>query len=135
MQVAATPITVMIVDDSAEFRLVLHDLVETETGFRVVAEANDGIEALELYPQTAPDVVVMDIRMAGMTGVEATRRLLKLDPQASVVLVSSGESADMPAAAYACGAAAVLCKLELDSASVFPLLRELGRPPGHSTLG
>jgi DNA-binding NarL/FixJ family response regulator len=117
--------SLMVVDDSPAFRLAVETLVQSEPGFEIVAEAATGEQALDMYRGASPDVVVMDIRMPGMGGIEATRRILGLHPHAAVVLVSSAGPGDLPAAAHTCGAAAVILKPEMDAATFLPLLRRL----------
>jgi DNA-binding NarL/FixJ family response regulator len=124
---AARTVTVMVVDDNKEFRDAMRDLLEGEPGFRVVAEAVSGRQAVDMYARTSPDVVVMDIRMTELDGIEATRQLRRKDPQASVVLVTVGTLQDIPEAARECGAAAVLGKPEIKSSNLFPLLRRVQR--------
>uniref|UniRef100_UPI00244857FE response regulator n=1 Tax=Staphylococcus aureus TaxID=1280 RepID=UPI00244857FE len=68
------------------FRMLLAD-----SGFEVVAEADSGEQACSLYAQAAPDVVVMDLSMPGMGGLEAVRRLLAQDPKARVLALSAHE--------------------------------------------
>src|SRR3972149_3010838 len=69
------PIGLLIVDDQRLMREGLRTLLELERGFEVAGEAGDGQAALDTYAELQPDVVLMDIRMPGMDGVEATRRL------------------------------------------------------------
>ncbi|MGE5775074.1 MAG: response regulator transcription factor, partial [Chloroflexota bacterium] len=68
------PIRLMIVDDQKLMREGLRTLLELEGNFKIIAEAGDGQSALDAYAELQPDVVLMDIRMPGMDGVEATRR-------------------------------------------------------------
>jgi len=119
----------MVVDDNKEFRDAMRDLLESEPGFRVAGEAVSGKQAVDMYARVSPDVVVMDIRMTELDGIEATRQLRRADPQASVVLVTVGTSQDIPDAARECGAAAVLGKPEIRSSNLFPLLRRVHRHP------
>ncbi len=70
-----TGIRVLLVDDHAAVRVALRALLETAPGVEVVAEANDGATAVTLAADLMPDVVVMDLNMPGMSGVEATRRM------------------------------------------------------------
>ena len=71
------PIRLMIVDDQKLMRQGLRTLLELEGGFEIVAEVGDGQAALDAYAELQPDVVLMDIRMPGMNGVEATRLIKK----------------------------------------------------------
>ncbi|MFC1465789.1 MAG: response regulator [Candidatus Brachytrichaceae bacterium NZ_4S206] len=82
-------IRILIVDDQRLMREGLRMLLEMEEGFEVVSEAADGQAALDAYAQHAPDIVLMDIRMPGMDGVEATRRLLQRDPSARVIILTT----------------------------------------------
>lgn len=82
------PKKVLIVDDVAFVRQTLREIF-TEAGYRVVGEASDGAEAVGLYEQLSPDVVTMDIVMPQMSGIDATRRIIKSDPSATVVIISA----------------------------------------------
>jgi len=83
------PIRLMIVDDQKLMREGLRTLLELEGGFEVVAEAGDGQAALDAYAELQPDVVLMDIRMPGMDGVEATRRLHEKWSNARVIILTT----------------------------------------------
>jgi DNA-binding NarL/FixJ family response regulator len=76
---AAREISVLLVDDDESVRAGLALLIETEPGVRIVGVADDGVEAVALARQLCPDVVVMDLRMPRLNGVEATRRLVADD--------------------------------------------------------
>ena len=80
--------TVLIVDDIAFVRKTLSDIL-TQAHYQVIGEAADGSEAVSLYLQLKPDVVTMDVVMPLMSGIEATRRILKIDKAASIVIVSA----------------------------------------------
>jgi len=92
-------IRVLIVDDHPIWRrAVERDLADA--GFNVVACVADGETAVRLAPATRPDVVLMDLQLPGMTGVEATAELVRIDPAIRVMMLSSsGEDADVLAAA------------------------------------
>lgn len=81
-------INVLIVDDLKFIKLVLRELLE-KAGFRVVGEASNGEEAVELYQDKRPDVVLMDITMPKMDGLAALKQILKLDPQAKLIMCSA----------------------------------------------
>ena len=98
-------IRVLLVDDHDLFRTGLRTLLE-EQGIEVAGEASTGAEALELIAELAPDVVLMDLNMPGMSGVEATERIVSITPLARVVVLTiSDQDADVLDAilAGACG--------------------------------
>lgn len=79
---------VLIVDDAMFIRLALKKMLE-DNQFEVVAEAQNGIEAVRMYKATKPDIVTMDLTMPEMTGIEALKAIMEFDPQAKVVMVTS----------------------------------------------
>ncbi len=83
-----SPFRFLVVDDSEFIRRSMKVVVKLLNG-EVVGEAKDGLEAIEMYKRTRPDIVTLDIVMPNMTGVEAVKHLVKLDPNAKVIMVSS----------------------------------------------
>jgi two-component system, NarL family, invasion response regulator UvrY len=104
---------VLVVDDQANWRSTLRDLVRAIPELTVVGEAASGEQALEAVARLDPELVLMDIRMPGMGGFEASRRLIERHPETVVLLISvDGRDAQ---AVSASGAAAVIRKQELSA--------------------
>lgn len=101
---------VMLVDDHAVVRTGFRLLLQACADIEVVAEADSGEAACRLYAASAPDVVVMDIAMAGMGGIEATKRLLARDAGARVLALSAHEDTSHPRRALQAGALGYLSK-------------------------
>jgi two-component system, NarL family, invasion response regulator UvrY len=87
------PIRVMLVDDHAVVRMGFRLLLEGAADIRVAAEADSGEEAVRAFPEIKPDVVVMDISMPGIGGIEAIDRILAREPQARILVLSAHEDA------------------------------------------
>lgn len=104
------PVRVMVVDDQPPFRAAARAVVDRIDGFELVVEAESGDDAVALSVAHGPDLILMDINMPGMTGIEATRRIVEAQPAARVVLVSTYDVDDLPADARTCGAVAYLNK-------------------------
>jgi DNA-binding NarL/FixJ family response regulator len=101
---------VVLCDDHDMFRTALRHLVEENGPVRVVGEAATGEGALALVREQAPDVVVMDIEMPGLGGVEATRQIVEESPHTSVVVLTASDDADDVVSAIVAGACGYLLK-------------------------
>ena len=113
MEVSPIVADVLVVDDQADWRSTLRDLVHTIPELTVVGEAASGEEALDAAAELGPELVLMDIRMPGMSGFEASRALRERLPGTVVMLISvDGRDAE---AVRASGAAAVIRKQELSA--------------------
>ena len=132
MEEAAEPeqgvVSVLVVDDQAPFRVAARAVLARVAGFELVAEATSGEEAVELADTLRPAVILMDINMGAMDGLEATRIITTNHPDTFVILVSTYTEADMPPAARQCGASAYVNKDEL-SPRVIRRLWEAGGDP------
>ena len=84
-----TTIRVLVVDDHPPMRIGLVALIKSHPGMDVVAEASDGEEAIEVYDDVRPDIVLMDLRMPGIGGVEAILAIRKKHPDARVIVLST----------------------------------------------
>ncbi len=102
--------TVLVCDDSALVRETLHRVLVTVPGVTRVVDAASGEDALARWPVERPSLVLMDVRMPGIGGVEATRRLLSRHPEAVVVMVTVAEDAEGVARAVAGGARGYVVK-------------------------
>jgi DNA-binding NarL/FixJ family response regulator len=97
-------VRVVIVDDQAPFRSVARTLVSLIRGWSVVGEAESGEDGVARVEELAPRLVLMDINLPGINGIEATRRILAAHPDVAVVLLSTYAAEDLPADALSCGA-------------------------------
>ncbi len=105
-------VRVLVVDDQTPFRRAASAVCSMTAGFEVVAEAESGEEAVERAAATAPDVVLMDINLPGINGIEACRQILA-NQTAVVVLLSTYSRDDLPSDAADSGALAYVHKEEL----------------------
>ena len=104
------PIRVLIADDHAIFRKGIRALLEARAGFQVVGEAANGSEAVEQTGQTSPDVILMDLVMPGMDGIEAIRRITARYPDVRVLVLTSFSADDKLFPAVNAGALGYLLK-------------------------
>jgi DNA-binding NarL/FixJ family response regulator len=118
----------MIVDDQQPFRHAARAVVERVAGFELVAEVDSGEAAVESCSASGPDLVLMDINMGALDGIEATRLITTADPSIKVILVSTYAFDDLPPGARTSGAIAYVNKDEL-SPKVLRRLWESGGDP------
>jgi DNA-binding NarL/FixJ family response regulator len=122
----ASGVTVMVVDDQPVFRDLARLVLRTTHGFESAGEVSSGEEALEVLEHLTPQLVLVDVRMPGMGGIETARRITEAHPETVVVLISIEDPVDVPSAAHTCGAAALVRKQDFGAA----LLRELWEKHG-----
>ncbi|WP_027500090.1 response regulator [Rhodococcus sp. UNC363MFTsu5.1] len=103
-------IRLLIVDDQRLVRAGLRMLCESTEDLEVVGEASNGVEAVRLAAELAPDLILMDLRMPGLDGIEATRQILGSRPQSKVLVLTTFDDDDHLYPALAAGAAGFLVK-------------------------
>jgi DNA-binding NarL/FixJ family response regulator len=106
-------VPVLVVDDQAPFRLAAQAVLRRLDGFEFIGEATSGQEAITLVDQLHPALVLMDINMPEMSGIEATRRIVSDHPEVVVILCSTYEFGDLPPDAATSGARAYVNKERL----------------------
>ena len=97
-------IRVLIADDHRLVRAGMSELLREEPGIEVIGEAGDGMEVLELAPRLRPDVILMDVQMPRLGGIETTRRLNETQPEARVIAISALDADPVPARIMEAGA-------------------------------
>lgn len=98
-------VSVLIVDDQPPFRAVARTVVDLAAGFDVVGEAETGEDAVAQAAALAPAMVLMDINLPGINGIEATKRIVEAAPSTVVILLSTYDADSLPGGADASGAA------------------------------
>jgi DNA-binding NarL/FixJ family response regulator len=129
--VSAPLIRVVVVDDHALFRRGLENVLSSEPDLEVVGEAADGLEALEICAALAPDVVLMDVRMPGASGIEAARKIREARPETRVVMLTVSDDEEDLFEAVRAGANGYLLK-EVSIDEVADAVRVVAR--GHSLI-
>ena len=104
------PVRVLIVDDQEPFRLAARMVVEATDGFDVVGEAETGEDSVAMARDLAPDLVLMDVNLPGINGLDATRQILEGSDAVVVLLLSTYEEEEYAPRAAECGAKAYIPK-------------------------
>jgi DNA-binding NarL/FixJ family response regulator len=123
-------IRVLIVDDEVPFTEMVRALLEVEQGIEVVGAAADGKQAIKLALQLAPDVIVMDISMPVMDGLDATREIREQDPSANVLILTGSLNTAEVDRARTVGAAGYLTKDRI-AGELVAEIRNLGSHDGR----
>jgi DNA-binding NarL/FixJ family response regulator len=109
---ATSPIRVLVVDDSEPFRRILRSILHDNLAPLTIVDAVDGIEAIELAQVLQPDLVLLDIGLPKLNGIEAARRIRELTPRSKILFVSQEFSVDMVRAAFSLGASGYVVKAD-----------------------
>jgi DNA-binding NarL/FixJ family response regulator len=123
-----TNVQVLVVDDQPPFRAAARAVLNRIADFDLVGEASSGEEAVALSEQLRPDLVLMDINMGEMNGIEAARRVTFARPETMVILVSTYAAQDLPGDARTSGAVAYIHKDELSPRLLRSLWESHGDP-------
>jgi DNA-binding NarL/FixJ family response regulator len=121
-----SPIRVLLVDDHALFRKGVADLLASERDFELVGEASDGMRAVEMARELMPDVILMDISMPGIDGLEATRQIKAEIPYVRIVILTVSDSDRSLFEAIKSGAQGYLLK-QVEPAALLNTLRGIAR--------
>jgi DNA-binding NarL/FixJ family response regulator len=128
----AVAIRLLIADDHALVRSGLRSMLEREPGIEIVGEARNGREAVELCRSLRPDLVLMDVRMPGMDGLEATRAIKREHPETGVLMVTMHENRDYMLEATKAGAAGYVLKDAPRNELVSAVRRVVDAEPSNS---
>lgn len=111
-EVTLNTVRVLLVDDQEPFLSAARLVVELAEGFDVIGEATTGEEAVDLAATLSPDLILMDVNLPGIDGLEATRRILAADGRPVVIVLSTYEAGEYEPRALAAGATAFISKSE-----------------------
>jgi DNA-binding NarL/FixJ family response regulator len=125
-ETVSNEISVLIADDEPLFVEMVKTMMSAETGISVAATARDGRVAVRLARELNPDVIVMDVSMPVMDGIEATRVILEQDPEATVMILTGGTAPGDVDRARKAGASAYITKDRI-ATDLIAEIRNLGR--------
>jgi CheY-like chemotaxis protein len=108
----SSSLRVLVVDDYEPFRRIIYSTLQHELQLQTIVEASDGVEAIELAKALQPDLVVMDIRLPKVNGIEAAEKILKVAPQAKILFVSQESSVEVVQGAFNAGALGYIIKID-----------------------
>jgi DNA-binding NarL/FixJ family response regulator len=115
---------ILLVDDFEPWRVILRSLLQGHPELKVVGEAIDGEDAVEKARELKPDVILMDMIMPRLNGIEAAERIREFAPQSKILFVAVEQSEDFKEAAYAVGAKGFIPKAEVET-KLLPALAAL----------
>jgi len=123
-RIQSMPVTILIVDDNAQWRASLREILAEESHFHVVGETADSVEGMRLAQELSPDIMLLDLIMPEVNGLEVLRRIKVERPEIKVIIVTVHDEDAYRQAAEASGADALLLKKTLGTA-LLPTIRRL----------
>jgi DNA-binding NarL/FixJ family response regulator len=113
---------ILLADDFAPWRAQLRSFLQYKTEWKIVFEARDGLEAVQKTVELHPEVVLLDLSMPGLNGIEAAKRIRQLSPDSKIVILTENADEDLRAAALQAGASAYVLKSEM-TANLVPAVQ------------
>lgn len=120
--------SLLIVDDSAEWRARVREILEEHAGLQIVAEASDGLQAVHRVAELDPDLVVLDIGMPVLNGLDAAVQILRSSPRSKVVFLTQEDDTEIQDAAQAAGAHGYVLKVDAPRGLVDAIETALRQP-------
>jgi len=108
-------VTVLLVDDLGEFRAAISSLLRKQPELQIVAEASDGVEAVEKSQQLQPDIILLDIGLPRLNGIAAAQQIREVAPQSKIIFVTQETSADIMKKAIGSGGMGYVVKTKVES--------------------
>jgi DNA-binding NarL/FixJ family response regulator len=116
-------VRILLADDFAPWRSQVRSFLQRETEWKIVFEACDGLEAVQKTVELHPDVVLLDVSMPGLNGIEAASRIRHLSPDSKIVILTQNADEDLRTAALQAGALAYVLKAEMTT-ELIPAVQE-----------
>src|ERR1700693_4065897 len=112
---SSSSVHILVVEDFVPFRQYIISILATQRGLEVIAEVSDGLEAVQKAQELKPDLILMDIGLPSLSGIEAARQIRNLVPEAKVVFLSQESSADVIRMALNTGASGYVVKANAET--------------------
>jgi len=108
-------VQILVVEDFEPYRTTIASLLGEKSGLRVICEVGDGLQAVEKAKQLSPDLILLDIGLPGLNGIEAARQILRVIPQSKIIFLTQETSAEVVHAALGVGACGYVVKSKAGS--------------------